>query len=559
MRQALRRIASKFRAQPAAAAAIAIALALALFAAAVVKDIDVPGVYMDAVNPDYLVVPILHPARPLGAVGVMPGNYLARRLPVLTSLYHGTETVWLSLPFYAVLGTSLTSLRLVHGLFGLAVLACALWWLRRARLDALPLALAGVAIAADPAFVFAFRSQSTLTLLPAAWLLLSLIALDATRGSADAARWRFRSGIAFGLAFFGYFVYLFYLPALVLALFFVSREAGPSGGGGGDFRGALVTWSKGALLGASGYALGYLLMLVHFRGFGGLAAFLGERWSDLRVFNEASGPVSQLRHAWVYFASVLSNSFHDTLMVGRQLGMPGIELKVLALALVPPLLWLAAEVSRRATFHLRASALCAASFFLCALVFGRRLGGHHFMSLLLLAYLNLTLGLVAVARAAPPPWRRLAIAAPLVLLCGINLAQQAATREALRATGGVGSFSDAIVRLADDSLAEERGSFYFFPEWGFSSPFGFLTAGRIGYAESAGYARARTLLCNGTDVKVALFGGDNAERFGRWTRELDWDQPEVVDYRQRDGVIAFQLARFAAGTPAARSCANAPG
>jgi hypothetical protein len=556
VREALRRISSGLRAQPAAAAAIA--LALALFAAAVLKDIDVPGVYMDAVNPDYLVVPILHPTHPLGAVGVMPGNYLARRLPVLTSLYHGTETVWFSLPFYALLGVSLTSLRIVHGLFGIAVLACALWWLRRSRLDALPLALAGVAIASDPAFVFAFRSQSTLTLLPSAWLLLSLIALDAARTSRDAERWRFRSGIAFGLAFFGYFIYLFYLPALLLALLFVSREAGRAEGARGDFRGALVTWSKGAVLGAAGYLVGYFLMLVHFRGFGGLAAFLDERWGDLRVFNEAWNPVSQLRYAWTYFASVLSNSFHDTLMIGRQIEMPGLELKVLVLAFGPPLLWLAAELARRATLHLRMSALCAASFFLCTLVFGRRLGGHHFMSLLLLAYLNLALGLAAVARSASPAWQRLAIAAPLVLLSGINFEQQGATREALRATGGVGNFSDAIVRLANDSLAEERRSFYFFPEWGFSSPFGFLTAGRVDYSESAGYARARSVLCKGTDVKVALFGGDNAERFGRWTRELDWDRPQIVAYRQRDGVVAFELARFTAAAPAARSCADAP-
>ena len=72
-----------------------------------------------SVNPDYLVVPILHPTRPIDAA-VLPGNYLAHRLPILTSFYHGTEQVWLGLPFFALLGTSVSALRLVHGLFGCA-------------------------------------------------------------------------------------------------------------------------------------------------------------------------------------------------------------------------------------------------------------------------------------------------------------------------------------------------------------------------------------------------------------------------------------------------------
>src|SRR5256885_13811784 len=170
-------------------------LVLAAFAAGVMLDIDLPGVYMDAVNPDYLVVPVLHPTRPIEA-SVLPGNYIAHRLPILTSFYHGTEQVWLGLPFFALLGTSVVSLRLVHGLFGCAVLAGALWWMRRAGVKPAVIALAGIALAVDPAFVFAFRTQSYITLAPVAWLLLSLVALDLAANRDDARRWLFCSGAA---------------------------------------------------------------------------------------------------------------------------------------------------------------------------------------------------------------------------------------------------------------------------------------------------------------------------------------------------------------------------
>ena len=75
---------------PAFAAAAAVVLAVYGFVAS--REITLPGVYMDAVNPDYLVVKLLnwHHARPLTA-WVLPGNYLHDRVPILISLYHGLQ------------------------------------------------------------------------------------------------------------------------------------------------------------------------------------------------------------------------------------------------------------------------------------------------------------------------------------------------------------------------------------------------------------------------------------------------------------------------------------
>ena len=72
---------------------------------------------------------------------------------------------------------------------------------------------------------------SYITLAPTAWLFLALYALQ--RASVTGAlrrRWLVTSGVFYGLAIVGYFIYAFYLPAMLLALWLWSRneQAGPN-------------------------------------------------------------------------------------------------------------------------------------------------------------------------------------------------------------------------------------------------------------------------------------------------------------------------------------------
>ena len=54
------------------------------------QQIDLPGVYMDAVDPDYLVVRLLNRhAQPITA-WLLGGNYLHGKVPVLITFYHGS-------------------------------------------------------------------------------------------------------------------------------------------------------------------------------------------------------------------------------------------------------------------------------------------------------------------------------------------------------------------------------------------------------------------------------------------------------------------------------------
>jgi hypothetical protein len=82
---------------------VPLAIVAAVFAIAAGWHIKLPGLYMDAVDPDFLVVRILNPNGYEIPPWVLPGNYPAQRFPILTSLYRGTQQVWLGLPGFLIL------------------------------------------------------------------------------------------------------------------------------------------------------------------------------------------------------------------------------------------------------------------------------------------------------------------------------------------------------------------------------------------------------------------------------------------------------------------------
>ena len=205
-----------------------------LFVAAVwlvvaTQQITLPGVYMDAVNPDYLVVGLLNRnAQPIAAQ-LLNGNYLFGHVPVLITYYHESQRVWLGLPFFALFGTTVEGLRLTHAMFALAILAALYALLVRGALRPWQAALACAALAVDPAFSYAFRTQSYITLAPTAWLFLSLYALQREPVSnGSPRRWLVASGAFYGLAISGYFIYTFYFGDATRHLAVEPRHLGPA-------------------------------------------------------------------------------------------------------------------------------------------------------------------------------------------------------------------------------------------------------------------------------------------------------------------------------------------
>jgi len=518
-----------------------VALAWACCAA---REIGLPGVYMDAVNPDYLVVRVLTWHREPMAAWVLPGNHLlGARFPILVSLYHGTQHFWLGLPLFWLLGTTVESLRIVHALFGLGVLAALYALLASAGARPWLATLATGALAVDPVFLFAFRTQSYITMSPVAWLLLSLLFLLRAARARPARRAMLASGFFAGLAVQGYFVYGLYVPAFAIGTWLWSR----AGSGTAQATRDVAHWSLGLLLGVTGYILGYALIAREEGGLGALFAYLADQQRALGIFASPMAPAERVRSVGEMVVGVFGNGWHHSLVFGEPgYRLPGTTARLLLLLAAPLALLAVAQCRGKATPLQRLVLALAPTFCLFALFFGGRLGAHHFVSLLPLGYAGLALGVASVttpADAAQRPARAAALAA-FALLIALNVEGHRQEMAKLVATRGTGLYSDAVNRLATDLLAQTPRPFVFFPDWGLALPFAFLTRAAVPSSSDGTPALGRRLLCEGRDVAIALIDGDRARRRDEWQAQLGWDAPSVTPYRQADGVAVFELVTF---------------
>ena len=506
-------------------------------------NIDLPGVYMDAVNPDHLAVKILNPQHEPIVAWVLRGNYLlGNRAPVLIALYHASHTFWLGLPFYWLFGTSVEGLRLTHAIFAIGVLAGLFFLLRRLRVHPAAAALACALLALDPSFSYAFRTQSYITLLPDAWLLVAL-ALVIEPAPEQRRRW-WLSGFLAGLAVSSYFIHAFFLPAILIAVW------GGAGRGRKRFQ-TCMKWGAGFLVGVTPLLLGYALLLQSVGSVGELVDFYRNQQSSLGAFASQLSFADRVSFAWRMIDGVVSNAWHHSMMFGEWKNVPGSEIKLLLLIGVPYALWIGAEAQRTGIVALRVILSLPLSFAVVALVFGDRLGGHHYAAVLPLLYAGLVIALQhasTILRSMPV---RNGLAGSVAVAClVINIQGQAAEAHQLQQTRGVGLMSDAINRFASDLNGMASKPFLFLADWGLSIPVAFLTRGTIGMATDEDFALGRQMICSGRDVAVALVNGDWPARIAQWRRELQVDERSVKSYDEASGKGVFLLVTFSGNATA---------
>ena len=523
---------------------------LVSFALGVCWNIHLPGLYMDAVNPDYLVVRALHHERYPLPIWILPGNLIFDRFPIITSLYHGTGHVWFALPIYMVFGIGIVQLRIAQALFGAAILLGMFAILRRARPGRIAIVLAGLtalALALDPVFIFAFRTQLYITLAATAWLLAALLLANSAlqpRNDDKAGRLIMLAGICYGLSVFGYFIYAFFAPALLLALMVRSRQVSLASCRL-SMKLLLSRLAGGLAIGASGYLLGYGAVMVSQGGVGGLLRYITSTQNSLGAFNSNFTFAQTADYFQVLVTNVFSNAWQHSLMFGDGWPEPASTAKLFVLLALPAILWLALEISRASSGWLRLMFAMIVSFVLVAFGLGSRLSGHHFVVLLPLCYLALGLGLIGLSARANR--RALGIVAAVLLLgvAAINGVGQWSTQQQLVATGGRKLFSDAINRFAADAVIGRRDQFVVLPDWGLFMPFQFLTDGQVEHMTDIDTARMRDQLCNGREVAVALINDEIDARFAKLASDLGWPEPTKQPYRDREGKIAFVVGTFA--------------
>jgi len=507
---------------------------LLIFSLGVLRNNHLPGLYFDAVNPDYL------------AAKILAGNKYINHFPpwdtfpLLGNYYHGVMHTYFGLVFFKLFGFSVFSLRIAHAIFGFGILLIANMILTRATGSRLFALLITAVLALDPAFVFAFRTQSYITLSPVLFVLVAfyllLLMRDRLDGSDHDGGSRavlILSGLLAGWAFYGYFIYSFFLPAFIGIVVHLSRKPGYS-------------TAKMTLCWVAGFALGSILYLI---GYGRLWLELGglseifQRASEVNVTGSPIEFYARPYQLFTHAVAALSGNFHHSVIFSQASPTAHGVLKLIVLVAITLIAVPVVAVRKRFDAPLGYILSLITAFFVVSLYFAARIAPHHMI--LMLPFLYITSGL-ALHRAGlcfwndmPIPARKVASAglvSLLLFLVILNLQQQNITQKQLLETGGVKYYSDAQTLLAEEAKDSPKPRYYVFGEWGFIGSFAFLTAGKVPYNPAMDGLALAQVPCD-TELVILFWGQENplVESFAHTQGRLVTRKM----YHQRDGAVAI--------------------
>ena len=486
-----------------------ITAAIAVYVVLATQTFEQPGIYMDAINPDYLAARMLDSNTPTTA-WVLPGNLLWKRWPLLAGgLYHGSIHAYLTLPFYAVLGGSVVSLRLAHLCLGIMVAvgtALFIWNTTRSKLVTVA---ATLALVTDPGFIFSFRTQAYITTFPIVLILYGLGQLCLP--TARRPKHLFIAGLCIGAAVWGYFIYGFMIPGIMLFLVAESRFIAPK------HRGSHPRIIRSLTLLLVGFGVGLLPYLVGYASLfyreGGLhegLAWTARAVSSLHVNSDESYS-ARLDFVLRQVFAALTGAWHwQTFFgVGPEAGY-GQAAKFAGLILLP----LAALPLALKTGPLRRAfwitGLPILSYVLVASVFGSRMGGHHFCLLLPLFYVFAAIGLMILADwFLPSRGRTIAFILPCIAAIAVNLTFYGSFISRLESQGGVGLYSSMLsdypvqIRHSGDQTA------HIFMDWGGLLQFIYLTEGKVPAYDAS---QLQVVLCRYNEGKAIFLGADALKR-----------------------------------------------
>lgn len=501
--------------------------------------IYLPGVYYDAVYPDYI-----------AAIGAFPGvdndTYLARHvgLPMLGNYYHGTMTAGLQYIILKCIGhASQLTLRIAN-LFYFAVMASLLYILCRRVTKSLIIPLLGTLLCVTAPNVLTIpRTQYFIMLIGCIFFFSSLFLIyrNMERDESFMLKEIFLAGVCQGLAFYGYFTYLFFTPASMILIVFFSK------GTRLQKITAELIYLLGVLIGSIGYFIGYYDLLIT-NLFGDTALTLILLWCGIfcmliyliipvymilkhenddiekkiirvfliintivllaacavgivilflykdRMLNMSRSitnlmTMSQTRNKgnrflifWQLMYMLVSNKSAQDIIFGERLnGLFGIYfylgITMTALAALAAVLHKRKEQKDSLLKYIGAGYLYLAAYYIFTLPISLGMQPQHFVAVYFLLFFIIMLDIVYVGRHLA---KRVTIFLGLsVLVFGmcVNITTDRALLDMLYQTEGRGMFSSALDWFAEEARSDEEkdNKIYVFPQWGFYANFVYLT------------------------------------------------------------------------------------
>ena len=535
------------------APALVVAFALLVFAIAYAVDWRLPGLYMDAVNPEYIIPGIFDPKAPGHRPWIVPGNVILGRFPLFTGqIYHGSTQLYFALPLMALFGVDVGTLRITQGTAGCLIMLLLALFMRRTDAPAKSAiaAAAMIPLALDPSFVVALRTQAYSCLFPLMLLLGSMLLLRGWQTKPRPALRLFASGVLFGLSVFSYFIFAFFFPALVWFLL-TERENKSTR----DLR-HVALWVAACGIGYLPLVGGLLRIAQALGGFEAMLHWLHGHSDSLHPLGDRGGVMIRLETMLYAARSVVTGRWPSIMVLQHHAGDFTGSLKAALLLLVPLGTLIASRSMPRDDRRAIATPLAFAfSFLACASILGNRLDGHHYTTILPFLY-------AAFGAACAVPWahsqkpRALPAAgiACLLAVATINVLNLVHFHRDLEASGGAAMYSDAIDRFSHHVAKDDPDATAYLPDWGYVMPFVFVTRAKVAQLDSIDPNRIARESCAGKPQIVVFTGTDNAAKLDAVSSLAHQPAPAITTWSQRDGVPVFQSARYAPRS----DCTDAP-
>ena len=521
---------------------LAVLFVQAAFWIGVLRHIELPGLYMDAVNPDYLASQTLNPGLSNPA-WTMPTAWF----PILGNLYHGVQNYYLDLPMFWFFGTNIVTLRLAQASFGSMIVLLLYLVSIRATGNRLISFFAALALATDIAFLASFRTQFFIILGGESWLFAALLCLFLRNSTSEVSSWRYLlSGVFFGLAVYGYFVFLLFLPAFILLVGRSHRA---------NFWIGVKYWIAGLCIGMFPYVIGYISMIVALGGVSQTIEWLEKTVTGLAPLSSKLSYIDSLEIALRNAELAISNAGNELMIFGAEYNDVYWSSVKIAFFVIVILLGIALAARRQRISDLRENPLGSwlfilpVSYVIIAATLGDRLWVHHFSVLVPMAYLVFAVGVNQVCQALQEcnfktvflwQWKLIIVFGSLFIF--FNFYQQQVFFSRLDKTGGVGKASSALTVMAEEALSAQSNAVYFFPDWGFFMSFNLLTGNRIPYVLELNPELVEKYSAQNREIHVAFWNRSDSDRYASLLKSVRSNQE--VSFRtfyQRDGNPAFYM------------------
>jgi hypothetical protein len=484
-------------------------ISLILFSVLTLNNVSNLGIYPDAINPDYLAVRILHPSRHSPAE-IIPGNLIWNHLPVLAGgIYYGSLHAYAAVPFI-IFGTSVAVFVFSHIVLGALLLLIAFFFVGWAS-KCSPIAVCAVAImGVDPAYIFTWRTQAYITAFPTTFVLLALWLILKADDREDRRRLYARSGGLMGVAFWGYFIHIFFVPGIVLCIGWRNRLRPRQAAS------LIGFFALGLCCGAILYFIGYALYFKQLGLWGGIE-WMRRALANLTQLQAAEAEISLRDRLFLSFSMLrlaLNGEFHDIMIFGGG-GDSLLQDVKMAVFIVTSLFGIPFALGDdRASRAFRMVGACILSFLAISLLFGRGLWAHHFCALLPLFYAAFALAGGRIADAAGLSRRNYAIAAAAavwILLLFANVSTYSEFSRRISQDQAAKLFSPVVNDYPLLARDQFRGYTHVFMSWGIALPFVYLTNGNVPAVEALTPAfdpGLKAAVCSGKPYKL-VFAGDH--------------------------------------------------